>query len=131
MKNTMLSLGMAALLFAACAEKKDANATEGDVAVDTTANEVVADTVQDAAVATDTVTDGAKITVEGKVTEINRGKDGYSAKMQTAEGKFYTATISIPNMTDPKQYRSVAVGDVINVIGELHDEIIVVRELKN
>jgi len=131
MKNTMLSLGMAVLLFAACAEKKDTNAADGETAVYTTANEIVTDTVLDAAVATDTVTDGAKVTVKGKVTEINRGKDGYSAKVQTAEGKFYTATISIPNMIDPKQYRSVAVGDVINVTGELHDEIIVVRELKN
>ena len=131
MKKTMLSLGMAALLFAACTEKKETNVTEGEVVVDTTANEVVADTIADAAVATDTVADGAKITVSGLVKSINQGKDGYSAELSDDAGKTYTATISIPNMADPKQYRAVKVGDKITVTGELHNQIIVVRELKN
>lgn len=58
------------------------------------------------------------ITVSGKVTEINKGKDGYTAKIYSTEGPLYSATISIPNLKDPKQYRTVKVGDMITVKGE-------------
>lgn len=125
-------------MFAACAEKKETTTTEDQEPVatevaDTTAT--AADTVTDAATAIEKPVDGAEITVKGKVTEINHGKDGYSAKLQGEDGKSYVATISIPNMADPKQYRSVNVGDVITVIGESHviesDILIKVTKLNN
>lgn len=76
-----------------------------------------------------------KIEVEvlGTVKEINKGKDGYTAKISDETGKIFNATISIPNLKDPKQYRSVNVGEKINVKGESFasdaDNYIVVREL--
>jgi len=74
-----------------------------------------------------------EVAVVGTVQEINRGKDGYTAKIADEAGKVYNATISIPNLKDPKQYRSVAVGDKISVKGEAFasdsDNYIVVREL--
>ena len=135
MKNRLLMAGITAavLSLASCAEKKEASA-DGDQAIDTTA--VTADTTAveaDTVATTDVPAEEAAaetITATGKVTEINKGKDGYSATLQAEDGKTYTATISIPNMTDPKKYRSVAVGDKITVTGELHDTFIVVRDLK-
>jgi len=74
------------------------------------------------------------IEVTGKVTEINQGKDGYTAKITTADGKVYSATISIPNLDNPKQYRAVKVGDNITVKGVVtnleSDVLIRVKELK-
>ena len=74
-----------------------------------------------------------EVSVVGTVQEINRGKDGYTAKITDEAGKVYNATISIPNLKDPKQYRSVQVGDKITVKGESFqsdvDNYIVVREL--
>lgn len=58
------------------------------------------------------------ITVEGKVQKIENGKDGYTAQVLTKDNKVYFATISIPNLDDPKQYRTVKVGDQITVVGE-------------
>lgn len=74
-----------------------------------------------------------EVSVAGTVQEINRGKDGYTAKIIDETGKVYNATISIPNLKDSKQYRSVQVGDKISVKGESFqsdvDNYIVVREL--
>jgi len=74
-----------------------------------------------------------EIDVMGTVKEINKGKDGYTAKIVDETGKIFNATISIPNLKDPKQYRSVAVGEKINVKGESFasdpNNYIVVREL--
>lgn len=74
-----------------------------------------------------------EVAVVGTVKEINRGKDGYTAKIVDEAGKTYNATISIPNLKDPKQYRSVEVGQKISVKGESFasdaDNYIVVREL--
>ena len=74
------------------------------------------------------------IEVTGEVTEINQGKDGYTAKLKTADGKAYAATISIPNLDNPKQYRASKVGDKITVKGVVtnleSDVLIRVKELK-
>lgn len=74
-----------------------------------------------------------EVAVVGTVKEINRGKDGYTAKIVGDAGKTYNATISIPNLKDPKEYRSVEVGQVISVKGESFasdaDNYIVVRQL--
>jgi len=120
MKNTFLSLSMALALFAltACTEKKGTITNEDPAAV-----EVVDATATDVDSTAVPATEEAEpkeevITVSGNVTEINQGKDGYTAKIKTAEGKFYFATISIPNMADPKQYKSVKIGESITVTGE-------------
>lgn len=74
------------------------------------------------------------ITVQGKVNEINKGKDGYTAILTAEDGKIYFATISIPNLKDPKQYRSVTIGETIKVKGNSwkmeDDNYITVRELE-
>lgn len=72
------------------------------------------------------------ISVEGEVKEINQGKDGYTAILTTEDG-IYFATISIPNLKDPKQYRAVKIGETIKVKGDSwkmeEDNYITVREL--
>lgn len=74
------------------------------------------------------------ITVQGKVNEINKGKDGYTAILTAEDGKIYYATISIPNLKDPKQYRTVAIGETIKIKGNSwkmeDDNYITVRELE-
>ncbi|RKS23403.1 hypothetical protein CLV94_2311 [Flavobacterium endophyticum] len=74
------------------------------------------------------------VAVQGKVGEINKGKDGYTAILTTDDGKIYYATISIPNLKDPKQYRSVQIGETIKVKGDSwkmeDDNYITVRELE-
>jgi len=120
MKNTFLSLSIALALFAltACTEKKGTITNEDPAAVEVV--DATATNVDSTAVpATEEAEPKEEvITVSGKVTEINQGKDGYTAKIKTAEGKFYFATISIPNMADPKQYKSVKIGESITVTGE-------------
>ncbi len=64
-------------------------------------------------------TDGEVITIEGRVTEIINGKDGYTAKIYSPEGEVFSATISIPNMKNPKDYKTVEVDDDITVTGEV------------
>lgn len=61
--------------------------------------------------------EGEEVTLRGKVTEITPGKDGYMAKLKIAEGQFFTATVSIPNMKDPKQYKKVNVGEMVTLTG--------------
>lgn len=139
MKIKFLSIVLlgAAVLAASC-NKKAEETTEPAVeeVVDTTAvAEPIADTT-----ATPTTLPGAEhkdndvIEVTGKVTEINQGKDGYTAKITTTDGKAYSATISIPNLDNPKQYRAVKVGDNITVKGVVtnleSDVLIRVKELK-
>lgn len=120
MKNKLLLAVSAVSLLGmfSCSEKKDAVTTTQDPsdaieAVDTTAE--ITDT--DAAIPAEHVAEGTDITVKGDVTEITNGKDGYMAKIKDDGGRLYTATISIPNMADPKQFRAVKVGDVITVTG--------------
>jgi hypothetical protein len=115
----MAALGI--LMTTACTEKK-----QGAVPDDTVP---ATEEVDATATATDSVpplpkpaaerpAEGSIITVTGQVFEINQGKDGYSAKLKNAEGKTYVATISIPNMANPKDYRAVKTGEEITVTGE-------------
>jgi len=118
MKNTTtLALLVAVLSLTACA--KQATVTENDKEItelnDSTAVDSVA--IDNDREETD-VNAGKELTVTGTVTAINRGKDGYTATLKTTDDKMYLATISIPNLDDPKQYRSAAIGDVITVTGE-------------
>lgn len=72
-------------------------------------------------------------TVEGKVTEIQNGKDGYTAKVQVSKKQVYFVTISRSNLKNPAQYKSVAVGDALKVSGDSwklkNDNYITVREI--
>lgn len=140
MKIKVLAIAFigAAVLATSC-NKKAEETTEPAVEeiVDTTAVAApVADTTAAPAAvpATPEHKDNDVIEVAGKVTEINQGKDGYTAKISTAEGKAYSATISIPNLDNPKQYRAVKVGDNITVKGIVtnleSDVLIRVKELK-
>ena len=74
------------------------------------------------------------IEVTGKVKSIINGKDGYTATLVTNEELIYNATISIPNMTDPANYRRVAIGESVTVSGELwkiqNENQITVRRMK-
>lgn len=74
------------------------------------------------------------ITVSGTVLAINTGKDGYTAKLETAEKAIYFATISHSNLKDHSQYRSAKVGDKIEVKGDSwkmgEENQVTVRELK-
>ncbi|HYP50018.1 MAG TPA: hypothetical protein VEQ34_03695 [Pyrinomonadaceae bacterium] len=56
---------------------------------------------------------GKIFSVKGKVTEIERGRDGYTAKIKTDDDKIYSAVIS--SVTLGAQYRDVKIGDVIEV----------------
>jgi hypothetical protein len=139
MKIKVLSIALlgVALSLASC-NKKAEETTEPAVEemVDTTAvaTETTADT---STVATPSITehkDNDVIEVTGKVTEINQGKDGYTAKITTVKGKMYSATISIPNLDNPKQFRASKIGDNITVKGIVtnleSDVLIRVKELK-
>lgn len=116
MKKILIALSAVALL-TACNNKKEhtedevtAVALEDTVATDNT--EVAVPEIPKKPVA------GERITVKGKVTEINNGKDGYTAKIMTLDGDEYAATISIPNMENPTDYREVTVGETIKITGE-------------
>ena len=138
MKNKILLFGFAISLMGAvaCSEKKDAVMTQDPAAaveaVDSTTSQPV--TGEDTSAIEDAPAKETEVTVTGKVTEINRGKDGYSATIEAADGKVYTGTISIPNMADPKKYRNVSVGETITVMGTTFgpgdDTIIKVTDLK-
>jgi len=127
-KQTLSLLAFAVLAFASCDSSK--KSTEEVSKEDTT--QVVKE-VAPAEEAAEAEEKRIEVAVVGTVQEINRGKDGYTAKITDETGKIYNATISIPNLKDPKQYRSVAVGDKISVKGESFasdaDNYIVVREL--
>lgn len=128
MKAKILSIAVlgAVLSFTACSEKKQEKteaATQEALddagkaldkageKLDNTADRI-GDKIEDA------VTKEV-ITVTGKVTDVANGKDGYTATLEAADGNKYAATISIPNLDDPKQYRAVNEGETITVSGEL------------
>lgn len=128
MKAKILSIAVlgAVLSFTACSEKKQEKteaATEEALddagkaldkageKLDNTADRI-GDKIEDAVTK-------EKMTVTGKVTDIIKGKDGYTAKVYAPDGQVYLATISIPNLDDAKQYRAVEMGETITVSGEL------------
>ncbi|KFF28712.1 hypothetical protein IQ37_10075 [Chryseobacterium piperi] len=58
------------------------------------------------------------ISVTGKVTKIENGKDGYMATIQDAQGKEYVATISIVNLQKSgSTFKRYEVGNTITVQG--------------
>jgi len=57
--------------------------------------------------------------VSGKVESIESGKDGYTAKITTAEKDVYYAVISIVNVGGPQNYKQLKIGDVVSLKGEI------------
>lgn len=57
--------------------------------------------------------------VSGKVESIENGKDGYTAKINTADKQVYFATISIVNVGGPQNYKQLKIGDEVSVKGEI------------
>ncbi|MBK0402785.1 hypothetical protein I5M27_07290 [Adhaeribacter sp. BT258] len=56
--------------------------------------------------------------ITGVVTEIQPGKDGYTAQVKTTEQETVFVTVSRVNLKDPESYRSVKIGDTLRAIGE-------------
>jgi hypothetical protein len=138
MNKKIIALSVvSALALSACTQKKE-TVTEEPAAVevvDKTAAHTDSVTTPPAEAPDQSaqLTEGTEITVKGEIREINQGKDGYTAKIKMANGTVYFATISIPNLKDPKQYRKFNVGDVIRVKGKTfkveEDTMIKVEEL--
>ena len=127
MKKIIASLAFLSLIFAtSCTEKKQGEVPNENDTVNAAAevDNTATAAGNDSLIKEDTLTNNALpkkgdiITVTGKVIEINRGKDGYSARIYSASGQQYVGTISIPNMANPKDYRSVNIGETITVTGE-------------
>ncbi|ASK29976.1 hypothetical protein CEY12_07580 [Chryseobacterium sp. T16E-39] len=65
-----------------------------------------------------TASDSTTLSVTGKVTNIENGKDGYMATIQDADGKEYTATISIVNLQKSGgTFKRYEIGNTISVKG--------------
>jgi hypothetical protein len=57
-------------------------------------------------------------TVSGLVSEVNQGKDGYTAKIITPTNEVVAVTVSRINLKDPKTYKDAKAGDILSVTGE-------------
>jgi hypothetical protein len=72
-------------------------------------------------------------TVSGKVSAIQKGKDGYTATIENSKGRIYYGTISIPNLKNLQLFKQAETGDTITVKGELwkmgKEKQITVREI--
>jgi len=128
MKSHIQNLAMmsAVIAFASCNSAK--TEAKPEIKTETAAAEV--DTA--AAVSEDLKTETKS--VEGKVTEILNGKDGYTATIETADKEIYLVTISHSNLKDHTQFRSVKIGETIKVKGDYwkmeNTSNITVRELQ-
>ena len=60
-----------------------------------------------------------KNTISGKVQSIEFGKDGYTAKINTAKNEVYYATISIVNVGGPENCKKLKEGDEVSLKGEI------------
>ena len=110
MKTYRQNLAMLSAVIAfGCNQRKPEETTETEVKTEQVTIPAAKDATNE--------TDAAK-TVEGKVVEIQNGKDGYTAKIETAEKEVYFVTISHSNLTDHAQYKSVKVGDTLKVTGD-------------
>lgn len=61
----------------------------------------------------------SEMTINGLVTAITYGKDGYTANIETKEKKAYTALVSIPNLGKDGGYQSLDMGDQAILQGRL------------
>jgi len=114
MKYNVQNLAMlsAVIAFASCESNKKST-------IDDSGNEVVkvrtptSDTIDKEA-----IPPADTRTVEGTVLETNHGKDGYTAKIETAEKEIYFVTISHSNLKDPKQYKDLTEGNKLKATGD-------------
>ncbi|MEL1255098.1 hypothetical protein AAEO57_15015 [Flavobacterium sp. DGU38] len=60
-----------------------------------------------------------KNTVSGKVESIENGKDGYTAKINTAKNEVYFATVSIVNVGGPENFKRFKEGDEVSIQGDI------------
>ena len=74
-------------------------------------------------------------TVEGTVEDVRQGKDGYTAKIKSADNDIYFVTISHANLNDPATFKSIAKGEMLKVSGDYwkleSDNQITVRQILN
>jgi hypothetical protein len=117
MKKTISTLFFAAAITISCGKKNSDGPT--DTVTDSTITAPVDKTGTDAdSLSQEETHADVTVTVKGTVAHVVPGKDGYMAEIKDDAGKTYFATISIPNLNDPKQFRQVKAGDVITVKGE-------------
>ena len=130
MKNLKIAtFALLALALVSCGDRKADENAEKNVDTLSTAVATGHPDIDTTAVETEA---NVTTTVKGTVTAVQNGKDGYTATIKDDSGKLFYATISIPNLDDPKQYRAVAVGDVITVKGEswkMEDELHIKAEV--
>ena len=62
---------------------------------------------------------GAEAKISGIVKSVEKGKDGYTAKIKTTEGTIYFAVISIPNLGSANKYREFKMGESVTLFGEI------------
>lgn len=63
--------------------------------------------------------EGAPLSIRGKVTGIENGKDGYTATVKSEADKTYKVTISRINLEQSKSvYKKYEVGESISVTGD-------------
>jgi len=109
-----LAMLSAVIAFASCESHKKVEIKEDgtEVVEVRTPHQDTVDKVADPAMKTEAA--------GGTVVEINRGKDGYTAKLKVDDSKeeFVFVTISHSNLKDHTQYRDVKIGDKIHVIGD-------------
>jgi len=127
MKSQIQNLAMlsAVIAFASCNTAK--TETKAEIPTETTVNASDSTAVEE--------TPKAEIkTVEGKVQEIQKGKDGYTAKIETQDKEVYFVTISHSNLKDHTQYRNANIGEIIKVSGDFwkmeNENHITVREIQ-
>lgn len=113
MKHNVQNLALlsAVIAFASCESHKKSTITE-------TGTEVVkVRTPVEDTISIETPKEETR-TVEGKVTAINNGKDGYTATLETTNKESYAVTISHANLKDHLQYKTVKIGDMLKVTGD-------------
>ncbi|MGK4568933.1 hypothetical protein [Flavobacterium sp. 3HN19-14] len=114
MKTYRQNLAMLSAVIAfGCHQRKADETKETDVKTEQVTIPSAQDTIKD----TETPAEATQ-TVEGKVQEIMNGKDGYTAKIETADKEVYFVTISHSNLNDHTQYKSVKVGETLKVTGD-------------
>ena len=122
-----LALLSAVIAFSSCESHKQKTITESDVEV-VKVRTPTADTINEAADPAMEVK-----TIEGTVISTNHGKDGYTARLETADKEIYAVTISHSNLKDHAQYKSVKIGEKLKVTGDFwklqEENQITVREI--
>lgn len=59
------------------------------------------------------------ISVKGEVQKTNSGKNGYTAELMTKSKMFYQIIISIADMDNSESFKTIKIGDIIKVKGDL------------